>query len=123
MYTSAGEAWRNWPRSLPIQDRFSGWKGQLGLAECLIVQAAPLWLFVLGLVFSGGRSRFTQLQAAMLIGRLGVLAGTARAYPDRPRLYWLSPVLDLPVAVEIVRQSRRRTHRWRGRTIDVGEMK
>jgi dolichol-phosphate mannosyltransferase len=123
MYTSAGEAWRNWPRSLPVQDRFSGWKGHLGLAECLMVQAAPLWLFVLSLVFSGSRSRFTQIQAAMLIGRLGVLAGTARAYPDRPPLYWLSPVLDLPVAVEIVRQSRRRTHRWRGRTIDVGEKK
>ena len=121
MYKSAGEAWRNWPRSLPVQDRFSGWKGHLGLAECMMVQAAPLWLFTLGLAFAGVRDWFTQLQAAMLMGRLGVLAGTARAYPDRPWTYWLSPLIDLPVGVEIVRQSRRRTHRWRGRTIDAGE--
>jgi dolichol-phosphate mannosyltransferase len=121
MYRSAADAWHNWPRSLPVQDRFSAWKGQLGLAECVLVQAAPLWLFALGLPTGGARSWFTQLQAAMLIGRLGVLAGTARAYPDRPWTYWLSPVTDLPVTVEIIRRSRRRTHRWRGRTIVAGE--
>jgi dolichol-phosphate mannosyltransferase len=121
MYRSAADAWHNWPRSLPVQDRFSDWKGQLGLAECVLVQAAPLWLFALGLPTGGARSWFTQLQAAMLIGRLGVLAGTARAYPDRPWTYWLSPVTDLPVTVEIIRRSRRRTHRWRGRTIVAGE--
>ena len=121
MYRSATDAWHNWPRSLPVQDRFSDWKGQLGLAECVLVQAAPLWLFALGLATGGARSWFTQLQAAMLIGRLGVLAGTARAYPDRPWTYWLSPVTDLPVTVEIIRRSRRRTHRWRGRTIVSGE--
>jgi dolichol-phosphate mannosyltransferase len=121
MYRSAAEAWHNWPRSLPVQDRFSDRKGQLGLAECMFVQAAPLWMFTLGLATGGVRNWFTQLQAAMLIGRLGVLTGTARAYPDRPWTYWLSPVTDLPVTVEIIRRSRRSTHRWRGRTIVAGE--
>jgi dolichol-phosphate mannosyltransferase len=121
MYRSAADAWHNWPRSLPVQDRFSDWKGHLGLVECVLVQAAPLWLFTLGLVTRGIRNKFTQLEAAMLIGRLGVLAGTARAYPERPWTYWLSPVADLPVTIEIIRRSRRRTHRWRGRTIVSGE--
>jgi hypothetical protein len=30
-------------------------------------------------------------------------------------------VADLPVTIEIFRRSRRRAHRWRGRTIVAGE--
>jgi dolichol-phosphate mannosyltransferase len=121
MYRDAVDAWRNWPRSLPMRDRYAGHEAAVGLAECLLVQAAPLWLFVLSLVKTGPRNRFTQLQAGLLLGRLGVTAGTARAYPNRPWSYWFSPLADLPVVLEIIRRSRLRAHIWRGRTIVAGE--
>jgi dolichol-phosphate mannosyltransferase len=52
--------------------------------------------------------------------RLGVLVGTARAYTWRPWTYWLSPLADLPVAVQLWRNALRRTHVWRGRTVVRG---
>ena len=46
-----------------------------------------------------------------------VLAGTARAYPNPPWTYWLSPLADLPVAIKLLQSAFRRQHTWRGRTI------
>lgn len=121
MHSGAVDAWRNWPRSLPMHDRFSGRGTALGLAEIIAVQAAPLWLFFGGLLSRRTEHPFVRLQAILLMARFGVLAGTARAYPHRPWSYWFSPLVDLPVGLEIVRRSRQRTHRWRGRTIFSGE--
>ena len=47
--------------------------------------------------------------------RLGVLVGVARAYEQRPWTYWLSPLLDLPVALQLVASALRRRQIWRGR--------
>jgi dolichol-phosphate mannosyltransferase len=121
MYRDATDAVRNWPRSLPMRDRYSGRSTVLGLAECLIVQSAPLWLLAFGLRARGRRHWFTQLQGGLLLARLGVLAGTARAYPLRPWTYWLSPLADLPITLEIIRRSRQRAHTWRGRAIVAGD--
>jgi len=63
--------------------------------------SAPLWV---------------QLLAGSLLAlRIGILIGTARAYPARPWTYWLSPACDLPVIVRILQFALRRRHRWRGR--------
>ena len=56
------------------------------------------------------------LVGALLALRLGVLIGTARAYPNKLWSYWLSPLVDLPVALRILQFTLRRRHRWRGRT-------
>jgi dolichol-phosphate mannosyltransferase len=120
MYADAVDAWRNWPRSLPMRDRYSSLQYLLGLMECVFVQATPLWMLILSLIARRRRSAFAKIQAGLLLGRLGVLFGTARAYPNRPWTYWISPIADLPVTLEILRRSRQRTHSWRGRTITTG---
>jgi dolichol-phosphate mannosyltransferase len=58
------------------------------------------------------------LNASLVAMRLGVLTGMARAYEQRPWTYWLSPIADVPVAIALVVSASRRTHRWRGRTIE-----
>jgi dolichol-phosphate mannosyltransferase len=115
MYEDAREAWRNWPRSLPMRDRYFGAREAAGLAEVALVQALPLPLLLLGAVL-GAAPWLLTLEAMLFATRLGVLAGTARAYAARPFLYWLSPLADVPVALRLVQSTLQRRHVWRGRT-------
>ena len=121
MYVNAGEAWRNWLRSLPMRDRFWGVPGWLGLAEVVLVQAAPLPLAILSGRRSGMAGLLGHANLALLVMRLGVLAGTARTYVHRPWTYWLSPVCDLPVALGVLFSAMRRVHSWRGQPLVRGE--
>lgn len=120
MYGSGWETWRNWSRSLPLRDRYSGFNGMLGLAEVALVQAAPLWLTLMALKRSGLRGLAFKLNFGLAATRAGVLVGARRAYLDPPPSYWLSPLFDLPVAAQLVAKSIRREHAWRGRTIVRG---
>jgi dolichol-phosphate mannosyltransferase len=113
MYGSGREAWRNWPRSLPMRDGFFGWREALGLLEVVFVQALPGPLLVLTAALGGSRAAIG-LEVMLVACRLGVLAGMARAYVDRPLAYWLSPLTDVPVAVRLMTSALRRRHRWRG---------
>lgn len=117
MYAGAREAWGNWARSLPLRDEYWGWTGPVGLAEVALVQALPLPLAAL-LVLGRWRGAPLALNAALVAVRLGVLAGMSRAYVRRPWTYWLSPLLDLPVAVQLIASALRRRHTWRGRVIE-----
>ncbi|MDQ2651775.1 MAG: glycosyltransferase [Chloroflexota bacterium] len=49
--------------------------------------------------------------------RLGILAGTRRAYREPPVTYWLSPLLDLPVSLRLWQSALQGSHTWRGRTL------
>jgi dolichol-phosphate mannosyltransferase len=119
MYENWRDAWRNWSRSLPMRDQYSGIAGWLGLLEVTLVQALPLPL----LLMLRGRGHETAalplrlVTVVLVMNRLGVLAGTARAYTWLPWTYWLSPALDVPVAVQLWRNTFRRRHRWRGRLL------
>jgi dolichol-phosphate mannosyltransferase len=121
MYASAGDAWRNWLRSLPMRDRFWGRSGWLGLTEVALVQAAPLPLAALLAGRPGSAGLLGRLNLILLAVRLGVLAGTARAYVARPWSYWLSPMCDVPVALGVLLSAMRRVHSWRGRPVTRGE--
>ena len=114
MYTDAGETWRNWPRSLPMRDRYFGAREVTGLLEVVALQALPLPLLLLG-VGLGAAPGLLALEALLLALRLGVLVGTARAYAARPFSYWLSPLADAPAAFRLVRCALQRRHAWRGR--------
>ncbi len=46
IYTDWRDTWRNWPRSLPMLDQFSGIHTFLGLLEVVLVQALPLLLML-----------------------------------------------------------------------------
>ena len=108
MYADWRETWRNWPRSLATRDALFGLRGWLGLVEVLLVQALPLPLLLVG--------HAPRVNLALLLVRVGMLVGTARAYPHRPRTYWLSPLLDLPAALVLWRSALATRHAWRGRT-------
>jgi len=120
MYASWSDAWRNWTRSLPLRDQYAGRAGWLGLTEVALAQALPLPLLLM-LWRSVPRPQFAlTINGLLVLVRLGVLVGTARAYTWRPWTYWLSPLADLPVAVQLWRNALRRTHVWRGRTVVRG---
>ncbi len=86
----------------------------------MLIQALPLPLFLL-LVATRSRSRWLVLPESILTAiRIGVLIGTARAYQRRPWSYWLSPLCDLPVALELGRNALKRRHTWRGRVLVRG---
>jgi dolichol-phosphate mannosyltransferase len=117
MYASWSDAWTNWTRSLPLRDRYAGHAGWLGLTEIVLAQALPLPLLLM-LWRSIPRSQFAlAINGLLVLVRLGVLRGTARAYEWRPWTYWLSPLVDLPVAVQLWRNALRRTHIWRGQLL------
>ncbi len=120
MYTDWLDVWRNWTRSLPMRDQFSGMYTSFGWLEVLLVQALPLPL-LLFLVATRVRSRWPGVLNSILLAiRFGVLFGTARAYRRRPWAYWLSPLCDLPVAVQLIRSAVQRRHVWRGRVFIRG---
>lgn len=120
MYASWSDAWKNWTRSLPLRDRYAGRAGWLGLTEVALAQALPLPILLM-LWPSVPRPRFAlAINGLLVLVRLGVLGGTARAYAWRPWTYWLSPLADLPVAVQLWRNALRRTHVWRGRIVVRG---
>ncbi|MBM4261951.1 MAG: glycosyltransferase family 2 protein [Deltaproteobacteria bacterium] len=115
MYAHWRETWNNWPRSLPMRDHYFAGREALGLIALLPLQALPLPTFVLG-AFIGAPLWLLLLAGALFSIRLGVLFGTARAYPGRPWSYWLSPLCDLPVVLRVLYNALKRQHRWRGRT-------
>jgi dolichol-phosphate mannosyltransferase len=119
------DSWRdcaaNWPRSLTLRDRFlAPARLALTLAELLFAQALPLPTLVV-LLALGDRVPFARVATAVVFAlvmvRLGVLAGTRRAYVRPPAAYWLSPLADLFAVALLVRSAVRRTHRWRGRVL------
>jgi dolichol-phosphate mannosyltransferase len=121
MYESAGETWRNWPRSLTLRDRFAPFGGWFGLSEVALVQALPLPLAI-GLALAHDTSSLTFGVAAILtLVRIGVLVGAARAYVQRPWAYWLSPLADVPVTLALIASLLRTRHTWRGRELVLAE--
>ena len=118
MYTSAGDAWRNWSRSLPLRDRYDD--GRRGLATVTLVQALPLPLAIIAILLYDPFHPLAQVEIGLVLMRFGVLAGMARAYTRRPWTYWVSPAADGPVVLRLWLMRQRRQHTWRGRTIERG---
>ncbi|MGI8642861.1 MAG: glycosyltransferase [Thermomicrobiales bacterium] len=120
MYDGWRDAWLNWTRSLPTWDRFSGGMTALGLLEVALVQALPVPVAA-GLGLTGRRGPLWLVNLSLVFVRIGTLAGMARAYPGRPWTYWLSPLVDLATAVQLIINTIRRQHTWRGRPIVRGQ--
>jgi dolichol-phosphate mannosyltransferase len=123
MYTGWRDAWRNWTRSLPMHDQYSGINTLLGWLEVTLVQALPLPLFLSLVIVRGQPNRLMTLNGVLVAVRIGVLFGTARAYRRRPWSYWLSPLCDVPVAIQLARSALQRRHIWRGRVLVRGGSK
>ena len=107
MHTSAAELWREWGRSLAMQDTTPpGWLA-LDLAVVWLVMALP----VLRLL----ARRPTRLDLGLLAIRFALLAGLDRAYRTRTRGYALSPLADPAAAVCLTLAVARPRRTWRGR--------
>jgi 15-cis-phytoene synthase len=111
MFSNWQEAWRNWPRSLATRDAAFGVGGWLALLEVLLAQGLPLTVLLL----RPGRM-LRAVNVWLVAMRIGVLCGTARAYPRSDWSFWLSSLADLPVALALWRSALARRHDWRGRT-------
>ncbi len=119
MYESAASMWRNWPRSLPMRDAETALATlAVQLAEVAFVQALPLVAVALVLATRGDvRSLFFRTNLVLAIARLGVLAGTKRAYANAGAAYYLSVFADVPVALRLVQAAFARDAVWRGRAL------
>jgi dolichol-phosphate mannosyltransferase len=112
MYRDWHEAWT---KSLPTRDHYFAWPETIGLFEILFVQGFPLPMLVLGWWLSAP-VWFALLNTLLVLIRIGVLSGAARAYHRRPWSYWLSPLCDIAVAVRLIQSALSREHSWRGRS-------
>ena len=115
MYKNWRETWNNWPRSLPMRDQYFGWYEGFGLLKVLLLQALPLPIVVISFWMAWPRWLWITASVLLVI-RVGILFGVARAYRARPATYWLSPLADIPVVLRIIQFALRRRHSWRGRT-------
>lgn len=120
MYAGWRDAWDNWSRSLPMRDRHSPLHTALGLTEILLLQALPPLRLPFIFRKRGPGHPETVITVALTATRLGMLAGMARAYEQRPWTYWLSPLVDLPVVIRLWSMAWRRRFTWRGRTFGPG---
>jgi dolichol-phosphate mannosyltransferase len=117
MYNNWREMWQNWTRSLPMHDQFSGIHTVIGWLEVALAQALPLPLLLV-LLFLRVRCRWLLgLNGILTVMRIGILVGTARAYQRRPWTYWLSPLCDVAVTIQMARKALQRKHSWRGRVM------
>ncbi len=119
MYESARECWANWPRSLALRDAsVSNAAFALALAELACVQALPLAAVLLTLAFGGRRDTpFFRVNAALALARLGVLAGTRRAYANPGATYWFAVFADSAAVLRLAQSAFAREQVWRGRTL------
>lgn len=96
----------DWSRSLALRD-VTSW-------PALVADLAVVWLAALPLPRLLLR-RGDTLDAVLVLARLGLVAGTARAYTRPGIAHWLSPLADVPVAAGLTRSALRRSVTWRGR--------
>lgn len=88
MYAGWRDAWRNWPRSLPMRDRFAGRGWWLRMADVTLAQGLPLPLVAMLVRRGGARRLLARVNLVLLLVRLGTLFGTRRAYQQVPATYW-----------------------------------
>ena len=107
MQTSAREVWREWGRSLAMQDTTPpAW---------LALDLAVLWLVLALPVLRLAARRTTRLDRALLTVRAALLVPVARSYERRGLPYWLSPLADPAAALCLTLAVVRPRRTWRGR--------
>lgn len=107
MHDSARDAWREWGRTIALQDVTSpAW---------LVADLAAIWL-VLGLpLLRLAARRARRLDLELLTLRLLITAAMAPSYVRRGPAYWLSPMADPLAALRITLSTLRPPRAWRGR--------
>lgn len=108
MHASAAEVWREWGRSLAMQDTTPpAW---------LAADLAVVWLVLALPVLRAAAGSATRLDRVLLAVRLAMLAALRRSYERRGFPYWLSPLADPAAALCLTLAVVRPSRTWRGRT-------
>lgn len=121
-YESAGEAWREWGRSLDLKDARSPLGQAWDVVHLWLAQALPWVVLPLVLLLAWPsdapewvRTWLLRVNGALLAIRLLLLVATRGAYERTDLPYWLSPLADPLAAIRITISSLRRPKSWRGR--------
>ena len=117
-YSSLGEMWREWGRSLDLRDATSGLTQLFDLAELAAVQGLPILILItaaLGILDGKCAAWLLVLNLALLLIRVAMLFAIAPSYERRGLAYWLSPIADPLAFLRILWSSLRRPTTWRGR--------
>ena len=108
MHSSGREVWREWGRSLAMQDTTPpAW---------LALDLAVIWLVLALPVLRLAVRRATLLDRALLAVRAALLFPLARSYERRGASYWLSPLADPAAALCLTLAVARPARTWRGRS-------
>ena len=126
-YASAREAWREWGRSLDLQDATSPFRQWMDVLFLLIVQGTPLFT-LLAIALFADASAIDALRpllvtsVGLLLTRVLLQRALAPSYDRRGVAFWLSPTADPLAALRILLSTVRRPQSWRGRRYDFGEL-
>ena len=114
MHASAGEAWREWGRSLALPGVASGREQLVDLATLTLTMALPLPMLIAA-AWTG--SLLLAIPSLVLLGvRVEFHVALRPTYDQPGPAYWLAPLAD-PLAVIRLGWSAWRPNRsWRGRT-------
>lgn len=126
-YASAREAWREWGRSLDLQDATSPFRQWMDVLFLLVVQGTPLFA-LLAIALFADASAIDALRPllvtslGLVITRVLLQRALAPSYDRRGVAFWLSPLADPLAALRILVSTVRRPQAWRGRRYDFGEL-
>lgn len=108
-YTSIGDVWSGWGRSIGLRGVDRGWRRFAGLAILTpVLLGAPVRLL---------RGRTDAVAVVALALRVGTLVGMRRSYLDRGLAYWASPLADPVALAATISGQLRRAPTWRGRQV------
>ncbi len=112
MHASMREVWREWGRSLSMQDVTPrGWQ---------VLDLLVLWLAVALPLPRILTHRANALDLVLAGVRVALLLPLRRVYERRGIAYWLSPLADVVAATRLTLSTVRPIRTWRGRTYPRG---
>ncbi|MGH7711480.1 MAG: glycosyltransferase, partial [Gemmatimonadaceae bacterium] len=119
-YTSLGEMWREWGRSIDLKDATTPLRLAGDIVLLLLVLVAPMMVMTVwatGAIHAPGLGvwALVALSLVLLAIRIGMLGALASAYERRRWTYWFSPLADPLAVLRIVRSALDRPLKWRGR--------
>lgn len=119
-YTSVGEMWREWGRSIDLKDGATPLRQAGDVLFLVLVQGIPVPLLLVAATgafdtLGTPGAWLAGVNASLLALRIMMSVALRRSYAERGLTFWLSPLADPLAALRIVISSVRRPRRWRGR--------
>jgi dolichol-phosphate mannosyltransferase len=119
-YSSLGEMWREWGRSIDLRDATSTLRLMADVLFLILVQGTPLFVLVTLLRWGLGSSAWIAwglvvANVPLVAIRLAIMGALRPAYAAAHPTYWLSPLADPLAIARIALSSFGGLKTWRGR--------